>query len=135
MQRTRLFAAAFAVALSIVPVAARAQSADSASGVDSLRPRTLQAVVVTAEKPRATRQGVLALMEENRRLAGVLREQDRKIDRLEARLNYLRTTATDSVNRQIASLDTQTAETRARREALEARLAALEQARGATATP
>ena len=109
-----------------------------AATIDSSRQvHTLSAMRITAEKPKATREGVLALMEENIRLAGELRRQDRKVEELSRRLAYLQGPVTDSVNRDITRLDTQTAETRARRQALEARLRALEgpQPGGAIAAP
>lgn len=83
--------------------------------------RMLPAQRVTA-RPTATREGVLALMDENRRLMGELRRQDRKVDSLERRLAYLRGPVTDSYNRDIARMSAEAAEVRARREALEARL-------------
>ena len=131
MPRTHLvlsFVLALAVAGAARPVAAQqAQAPDSSVGVDStVRVRKLAPVVITAEKAKASRAGVLALMEENRRLAGVLAEHDRKVEQLAKRLHHLQTHVTDSVNRQIASIDGAAAETRARRLALEARLAALE---------
>ena len=89
------------------------------------RIRMLPAQRVTAA-PKATREGVLALMDENRRLMGELRRQDRKVDSLERRLAYLRGPLTDSYNRDIARMGAEAAETRARREALEARLEAME---------
>ena len=104
-----------------------AQQAEPVAVADStVRPRQLAAVVITAEKAKASRAGVLALMEENRRLAGVLAAQDRRVTQLAARLHYLQTTVTDSVTREIATLDGAAAEARARRLALEARLAAIE---------
>lgn len=104
-----------------------AQSAAPVAPTDSTpQVRMMPAMRVTAEKVKASRAGVLALMEENRRLAGVLYLQDIRIDSLSRRLLHLRGAVTDSVNRDISRLDTQTAETRARRQALEARLASLE---------
>lgn len=100
-----------------------------------MRMSALPAVRVTAEKPKASREGVLALMEENIRLAGELRRQDRKVDELSRRLAYLRGPVTDSMNRDITRLDAQTAETRARRQALEARLQQLEGTQASTIAP
>lgn len=98
-----------------------------AATVDSSRQvRALPAMRVTAEKPKASREGVLALMEENIRLAGELRRQDQKVEELARRLAHLKGPVTDSVNRDISRLDAQTAEARARRQALEARLQSLE---------
>ena len=129
MPRTRLVLS-FVVALAAVgaarPVAAQ-QAPDSGTRVDSVvRVRQLAPVVITAEKAKPSRAGVLALMEENRRLAAVLAEHDRKVEQLAKRLHHLQTHVTDSVTRQIATIDGAAAETRARRLALEARLAALE---------
>lgn len=95
----------------------------------------LPAVRVTAAKPKASREGVLALMEENIRLAGELRRQDRKVDELSRRLAHLKGPVTDSVNRDISRLDAQTAETRARRQALEARLQQLEGTQASALAP
>ena len=83
--------------------------------------RMLPAQRVTA-RPKATREGVLALMDENRRLMGELRRQDQKVDSLERRLAHLRGPVTDAYNRDIARMSAEAAEVRARREALEARL-------------
>ena len=109
-----------------------AQSATTDSSVpaattdSTLQVRALPAMRVTAAKPKASREGVLALMEENIRLAGELRRQDQKVEELSRRLAWLKGPVTDSVNRDISRLDAQTAETRARRQALEARLQSLE---------
>ena len=92
----------------------------------SLQVRALPTVRVTAEKAKASRQGVLALMEENRRLAAELYRQDRKADSLARRLAYLKGPVTDSMTRDLARVDAQVLETRSRRQALEARLASLE---------
>ena len=92
---------------------------DSASQV-----RTLQPVRVSA-KARATREGVLALMDENRRLMGELYRQDRKIDSLSRRLAYIRGPLTEQMNKDIERMNDEAAQVRARREALEARLGAL----------
>jgi hypothetical protein len=99
------------------------------------RVRALPAMRVTAEKPKASREGVLALMEENIRLAGELRRQDQKVEELSRRLAYIKGPVTDSVNRDISRLDAQTAETRARRQALEARLQTLEGVQGGALAP
>ena len=138
MPRTRLVLSVIAVLAcgAVRPLAAQqAQQQDSVVSVDSTtRVRQLAPMVITAEKARATRAGVLALMEENRRLAAVLAAHDRRVEELAARLRYLQTTVTDSVNREIAQLDGAAAEARARRLALEARLAALEGNQSANAS-
>ena len=107
-----------------------------AATIDSTRlVRALPAMRVTAAKPKASREGVLALMEENIRLAGELRRQDEKVDELSRRLAYIKGPVTDSVTRDISRLDAQTAETRARRQALEARLQSLEGPQGSAIAP
>lgn len=104
--------------------------------VDSSRQvRALPAMRVTAEKPKASREGVLALMEENIRLAGELRRQDQKVEELSRRLAHLKGPVTDSVNRDISRLDAQTAEARARRQALEIRLQSLEGTQATAVAP
>lgn len=111
-----------------------AQNVNSEITADSsLRVRMLPAQRVTASQGKATREGVLALMEENRRLAAELRRQDEKVETLTRRLAYLKGPVTDSVNRDIARFDAQTAETRARRMALEARLAEIDGTTASTA--
>jgi predicted RNase H-like nuclease (RuvC/YqgF family) len=94
---------------------------DTTTGV-----RMLPAQRVVAKQPKASREGVLALMEENRRLAAELRRQDQKVETLTRRLAHLRGPVTDGMNRDIARLDAEAAETRARRLELEARLNAIE---------
>lgn len=130
MPRTTLLST---IALAAACLCGAGQLSAQASSIESRLPtadtvqriRTLPAQRVTAA-PRATREGVLALMDENRRLMGELRRQDRKVDSLERRLAYLRGPLTDSYNRDIARMGAEAAETRARREALEARLQAME---------
>jgi len=102
---------------------------------DSLRPQVLRTVTITAEPAKATRAGVIALGLENRRLERELAAYDRKVEKLENRLAYLKGPVTDSLNRQISGLDAATAETRNRRLALEARLSALEATNTAVNTP
>ena len=100
---------------------------ETAAVTDSaMHVRMLPAQRITATKSKATREGVLALMEENRRLAAELRRQDAKVETLTRRLAYLKGHVTDSLTTDIARLDAQAAETRSRRQALEARLNALE---------
>jgi hypothetical protein len=103
------------------PVTTPATAGDSASRV-----RTLPTMRVTARGQKATREGVLALMQENRRLEAELRRQDEQVETLERRLAWLRGPATDSVQREITRFSTEATEVRARRQALEARLAAVE---------
>lgn len=129
MPRTTLLSSiVFAAACSLGAGRLAAQATtpdDSASQV-----RTLQAVRVSA-KAKASREGVLWLMGENQRLMGELYRQDKKVDSLERRLAYIRGPVTDSMNRDIARLQSEAVATRARREALEARL----DATTAAATP
>lgn len=106
-----------------------------ASTDSTLEVRMLPAQRITAKKQKATRESVLALMEENRRLAAELRRQDEKVEALTRRLAYLKGPVTDSVTRDIARIDAQTAETRTRRQALEARLDALEGGGGVITAP
>lgn len=113
-----------------------AQSTAPVASTDSTpQVRMMPAMRVTAEKVKASRAGVLALAEENRRLAAELSRQDQKLDSLARRLLHLRGPVTDSVHRDIGRLDAQTAEARARRQALEARLASLEGGAIATSAP
>ena len=114
------------LAFACVCISATAGAQTTTPEDSTLQVRALPTVTVTAAKPKASRAGVLALAQENRRLAAELYRQDRKIDSLNRRLAYLRGPATDSMNRDISRFDAQTAETRARRQALEARLQALE---------
>lgn len=129
MPRTHLVVSFLAVLAigAVRPLEAQQAQQSSEIRVDSTqRPRQLAPMVIRAEKAKASRAGVLALMEENRRLAAVLAEHDRKVEKLAARLQHLQTVVTDSVTREIATIDNAAAEARARRVALEARLAALE---------
>jgi predicted RNase H-like nuclease (RuvC/YqgF family) len=117
---------------------AQATSADVPAPVvsdSSVRVRSLPAMRVTAAKEKASRDGVLALMEENRRLAAELRRHDEKVELLARRLAYLRGPVTDSVTRDITRIDAQTAEARARRQALEARLQSIEGSQSANLAP
>ena len=117
---------------------AQATSADVPASVisdSSVRVRALPAMRVTAAKEKASREGVLALMEENRRLAAELRRHDEKVELLARRLAYLKGTVTDSVTRDISRIDAQTAEARARRQALEARLQEIEGGQSANLAP
>ena len=117
---------------------AQATSADAPASVtsdSSVRIRALPAMRVTAAKEKASREGVLALMEENRRLAAELRRHDEKVELLARRLAYLKGTVTDSVTRDISRIDAQTAEARARRQALEARLQEIEGGQSANLAP
>lgn len=141
MPRTNLLRSltlAFACVIGGRSLGAQATSADAPAPVvsdSSVRVRTLPAMRVTAEKEKASREGVLALMEENRRLAAELRRHDEKVELLARRLAYLKGTVTDSVTRDISRIDAQTAEARARRQALEARLQEIEGGQSANLAP
>lgn len=100
---------------------APAPAADS-----TLHVRALPALRVTTKRRKATREGVLALMQENRRLEAELRRQDEQVEALTRRLAYLRGPVTDSVHRDIARFNAEAGDVRTRRQALEARLAAAE---------
>ena len=124
-----------------------ATAADSMSGRRAL---TLQTVVVTAPRcaptlaeearfgrlARAHRQRheVVTGMSTNHKLSADMRRQDGEIVRLESRLVYLKTTVTDSITRQIATAEGEAAAIHARRQELEAKLAALEAAQVARQT-
>ena len=58
-----------------------------------------------------------------------------KVEQLSGGLAYIKGPVTDSVTRDISRLDAQAAETRARRQALEARLQSLEAAQGGAIAP
>jgi hypothetical protein len=97
---------------------------------DSTKVTTLETVTVNASgnwftRADELRRSVLAAMAENRRLAGVLRDQDVQVVRLTARLDSLK--RIEFVQKvKIAALDDSVAATRARRRALEARLLVVE---------
>jgi hypothetical protein len=100
---------------------------------DSTRVGTLPTVTVTADAPGGNwltrawdrRQAVVSLMEENRRLAGVLRREDARVARLEKHLDSLK--RVDAERRAaLATIQDSVTAVRARRLALEARLIAME---------
>ena len=136
MPRTRFVASFLAVLVvgAVRPVQAQQVESPAPVADSTVRVRQLAPMVITAEKAKASRAGVLALMEENRRLAAVLAAHDRKVEQLAARLHHLQTHVTDSVTREIATIDGAAAEARTRRLALEARLAALEGSPAGSAT-
>jgi predicted RNase H-like nuclease (RuvC/YqgF family) len=96
---------------------------------DSTKVTTLATVTVTAESgnwfTRADdlRRSVVALTTENRRLALELRRQDAQVDRLEVRLDSLKRVEAEQ-KRAISTIADSIAATRARRQALEARVIA-----------
>ena len=117
------------VTAAVVPAAS--SHAQSGSQPDTLKVGTLATVVVVAASEpnwfvRAfeRRQTVVELSAENRRLERTLRRYDAQVARLEVRLDSLkRVEATRRAG--LAALDDAISATRARRAALEARLAEL----------
>jgi hypothetical protein len=122
---------------------ARAQSApDRSTRAATSAGRVLAPVTVTARRgaPTLAEEGVLGrilrvdrehaqvvnLQAGNRALAAHVRWQGKEIERLETRLDYLKTTVTDSIVHEIAEADSATLAVRAQRLALEARLEAME---------
>ncbi len=110
----------------------------SPAPVDSFT--TLAPVMISAEAPSIAsrvatrlfaRAELTAMARENASLERVAAQQNREIAALEARLLYLRTVVTDSLESAIASLDRAALETRVERLRLEARLRALEGRTGA----
>ncbi|NUO65454.1 MAG: hypothetical protein HOQ30_15355 [Gemmatimonadaceae bacterium] len=140
MLRTIAIAAALSAAL-----ASHAAAQDVAQDVarDSVaRSNVLATVVVTAQptKPNVfsrawhmqeDRVQVLAMMDENRRLASQLRGYDKQVARLEHRLGAAKATHDQKVAA-IAATDSLTADTHRRRLELEAKLRQLEGASVAT---
>jgi hypothetical protein len=103
---------------------------------DNARSTTLAEVVVTAKAPKSNvfsrawrmnedRAQVLAMMDENRRLAAQLRGYDKQIVRLEKRLAVAKAHY-DQEAASVATTDSMTADTRRRRAELEERLRRLE---------
>lgn len=130
--RIRKFAGAVALAAGCT-LAAEAD-AQQASVPDSSTHR-LPAIVSRASSEsmfsrvwnmQERRYEVIRLMHENRLLVEELRRHDRHIAKLEVRLDSLRAVEEEK-QRQIARIDSLTAETRAQRRALETRLRAMEE--------
>jgi hypothetical protein len=134
MTRLRLLAATLAVAgLAVLPRAARAQQ--SAEPADStVRARELVPIVITAEEKKkqswlqrlGLRSRYSQIERENKEMERTLAFYDRKIARLEAHLDSLKTVVRDSMMKDLARIDSTTHEIRARRLALEARIKELE---------
>ncbi len=128
-----------AMALALTASRARAQS----QGPESHAPNVLSTVVVTAKAPSTTtifhrfwhmnedRNQVIAMAQENRRLAWQLRGYDRQIVRLESRLATVKAEH-DRKREGITAIEAETAETHRRRVELEDRLKQLEGASVAT---
>jgi len=117
-----------AMALALTASRARAQS----KGPESHAPNVLSTVVVTAKAPSTSlfhrfwhmdedRQQVIAMEQENRRLAWQLRGYDKQVVRLESRLATVKAEHDQKVEG-ITAIETETAETRRRRIELEERL-------------
>ena len=121
-----------AVALALTASRARAQ----AEGPESHAPNVLSTVTVTAKAPNSNifhriwtmnedRNQVIAMEQDNRRLAAKLRGYDKQIVRLESRLAVVK----EEHDRKIAgisAIEDETSETRRRRAELEDRLRKLE---------
>jgi hypothetical protein len=125
----RFLLVAAVILLGATPLAAQTVPTVPATP-DSTKVTTLETVTVTAAGNWFTRaddlrRSVIAAMAENRRLAGVLRDQDAQVVRLTARLDSLK--RVEFVQKvRIATLDDSVTATRARRRALEARLLVVE---------
>jgi hypothetical protein len=120
--RGALIATGFAIAF------ARPAAAQTTSEPDSTVTQ-LTAVRVEAAAPR---ESYRSMLRGYYFLQNELKGYDRKIVRLEKHLDSLKTIVAPAKEREIARLDNATAEVRARRLALEARLEALESAQRAT---
>jgi len=123
-----------AMALALTASRARAQS----KGPESHAPNVLSTVVVTAKAPSTSlfhrfwhmdedRKQVIAMEQENRRLAWQLRGYDKQVVGLESRLATVKAEHDQKVEG-ITAIETETAETRRRRIELEERLKKLESA-------
>ena len=121
-----------AMALALTASRARAQ----AEGPEGHAPNVLQTVTVTAKAPsnnlfhrfwhmNEDRNQVIAMEQENRRLAWQLRGYDKQIVSLESKLATVKAEHDRKVNG-ISAIETETAETRRRRVELEDRLKKLE---------
>ena len=121
-----------AMALALTASRARAQS----QGPESHAPNVLSTVVVTAKAPsnnlfrrfwhmNEDRNQVIAMEQENRRLAWQLRGYDTQIVSLESKLATVKAEHDRKVNG-ISAIETETAETRRRRVELEERLKKIE---------
>jgi len=125
----RFLLVAAVILLGATPLAAQTVPTVPATP-DSTKVTTLETVTVTAAGNWFTRaddlrRSVIAAMAENRRLAGVLRDQDAQVVRLTVRLDSLK--RVEFVQKvRIATLDDSVTATRARRRALEARLLVVE---------
>jgi septal ring factor EnvC (AmiA/AmiB activator) len=141
-RRTLARRAPAALALAAALCAAPRLAAQAPAAADSvLGPHRLTTVVVTASAHESfahkvwrkigERAELTALDRDNRQLERQLRAHDRRIAFLEGYLARIKAPR-DSINRQIAMLDSATAAIGARRRLLEARVRALELAGGGT---
>ena len=126
----RIHIAVFAAAC--VMLSAASLSAQTTSGPDTTKLGRLATVTVTAERSgnrftRAAeaREGVLFLIEENRRLMRELRLSDARVAHLATRLDSLQRVETEKRETLAVTTDS-IAALRTRRAAIEARLLALE---------
>ena len=121
-----------AMALALTASRARAQ----AQGSESHAPNVLSTVTVTAKAPsnnlfhrfwhmNEDRNQVIAMQQENRRLAWQLHGYDKQIARLESRLAMVKAEHDRKVAG-ITATESETAETRRRREEIEERLRKIE---------
>ena len=120
------------LAAAFVTLSAASLSAQTASAPDSTKLGRLATVTVTAERSgnrftRAAeaREGVLFLIEENRKLARELRLSDARVAHLATKLDSLKRVEVEG-HRALAVTQDSIAALRARRAALEARILALE---------
>lgn len=136
--RTSIIAAALTMGAMFTSVAS-AQShepADSSAHIPAVPdtsvrrvPYQMAAMVISAERNRyvgvrggiQARSDIWALERENRSLQRKIVRQGEEIDRLESRLNVLQEQESRMIT-QIAGIDSATAQTRAKRQRLEARL-------------
>src|SRR5688500_9192617 len=130
--KIRLAAAAIALAASSVFASdAHAQQAPQPDSATHRRPAVVsrasnESIFSRIWNMQERRYEVIRLMHENRMLAEELRRHDKHIAKLEVRLDSLRAVELEK-QRQIATIDSLTAATRAQRLELEARVRAMEE--------
>ena len=95
--------------------------------------QVLAPVEVKAESRPADRKTYSAKVREVRALNWVRSDYDRQIGRLEQHLDSLKTVVAPAMERQVAQMDSTTLAIRAQREALEARLRAIQERQAAQA--
>lgn len=119
------------IGAALVVTSAATLSAQTVPARDSARVTTLTTVTITAESPNwfsqadDLRKGVIMLDADTRRLANELRRHDAHVALLATRLDSLKTVEAEQMAA-IATIDEAVAKTRARRQALEARILAAE---------